>query len=45
MRRRDYFEPPIQRLLAFGRSPAFVAEAARLGGYDLATAGEVILNT
>jgi len=44
MRRRDYFEPALQTLLTFARSDAFGAEAERLGGYDLATAGAVVLN-
>jgi putative molybdopterin biosynthesis protein len=45
MRRRDYFEPAIQRLVTFTRSPAFAAEAERLGGYALGSAGEVVFNT
>jgi excisionase family DNA binding protein len=45
LRRRDYFEPGLQQLMAFCRDPAFQAEAERLGGYDLASAGEVVLNT
>ncbi len=44
IRRRDYFEPPIQRLLAFARSEAFVARAADLGGYDIADLGRVAWN-
>ncbi len=44
MRRRDYFEAPLQRLLAFARSAAFAAEAERLGGYDLESAGLVAWN-
>lgn len=44
MRRRDYFEAPLQHLLAFARSAAFTAEAGRLGGYDLASAGLVAWN-
>ena len=40
MRRRDYFQPPLQTLLIFQRTPQFAARAAELGGYDLsATAG------
>lgn len=39
--RRAYFTPPLQRLLAFARTPAFAEEAARMGGYDLTGAGEV----
>ena len=44
MRRRDYFEPPMQRLLAFARSPAFAERAAQMGGYDLAGTGTVRFN-
>jgi len=39
--RRDYFEPPFQKLLAFTRDKRFGAEAARLGGYDVAALGGV----
>ncbi len=44
LRRRDYFEPALQKLVAFTRTPAFAAEAERLGGYDLRRAGEVVFN-
>lgn len=44
MRRRDYFEEPLQRLLGFARSAAFAAEAERLGGYVLEEAGRVVWN-
>lgn len=44
MRRRDYFEPPCQRLLAFARGGEFARQAAFLGGYDLAGLGEVRYN-
>lgn len=44
MGRRDYFEPPVQRLLAFARSEAFARRAQFLGGYDIAGLGEVRLN-
>ena len=44
LRRRDYFEPALQKLVAFTRTPAFAAEAERLGGYDLGRAGEVVFN-
>jgi excisionase family DNA binding protein len=43
-RRFDWFEPPLQALLAFGRGEAFVARAASLGGYDVAALGRVIRN-
>lgn len=44
LRRRDYFEPPTQRLLAFCRSAAFAQRADALGGYDTASLGQVWLN-
>lgn len=44
LRRRDYFEPPVQRLLAFARGPALAERAAALGGYDVARLGEVRFN-
>ncbi len=44
MRRRDYFEPPMQALLAFTRSPGFAARAADLGGYDVGGVGRVVFN-
>jgi putative molybdopterin biosynthesis protein len=42
--RRDYFEPPVQRLLAFCRTPGFAQRAAELGGYDVAGLGQVHYN-
>lgn len=42
--RRAIFEPPLQRLLRFGRSRGFAQQAARLGGYDLAEHGVVRFN-
>ncbi len=42
--RRDAFEPPLQKLLAFCRSEAFAARAAELGGYDLTDHGQVRYN-
>jgi excisionase family DNA binding protein len=44
MRRRDYFEPPVQTLLAFARSDAFARRAAHLGGYDIGGLGRVLWN-
>lgn len=44
MRRRDYFEPPVQALLAFARTDAFARRAAHLGGYDLEGLGGVVWN-
>lgn len=40
-RPRDWFEPPLQALLAFTRGEAFRARAARLGGYDVVETGRV----
>ncbi|HLY65591.1 MAG TPA: helix-turn-helix transcriptional regulator [Chloroflexota bacterium] len=44
LRRRDYFEPPVQALLRFARSPAFRAKAAELGGYDISDLGRIVFN-
>ena len=44
LRRRSYFEPAFQRLVAFLAQPAFATRAAALGGYDVAEAGAVRLN-
>ncbi|WP_022729319.1 helix-turn-helix transcriptional regulator [Fodinicurvata sediminis] len=44
MRRRDYFEPPIQRLLALLASAAFRRRAESHGGYDLTRQGQVTYN-
>lgn len=44
MRRRDYFEPGPQALFALARTPAFADRAARLGGYDTAETGMIVLN-
>lgn len=44
MRRRDYFEPPLQALLAFTRTDAFAARARDLGGYEIAGIGRVVFN-
>ncbi|MBI3993628.1 MAG: helix-turn-helix transcriptional regulator [Candidatus Lambdaproteobacteria bacterium] len=41
--RRDYFEPPMQRLLAFTRTPPFRDRAAALG-YDISEQGKVHYN-
>jgi putative molybdopterin biosynthesis protein len=41
MRNRDYFRPPLQRLLNFLRAPEFAARAKELGGYDVSGAGAV----
>ena len=39
--RRAYFTDPIQKLLAFARSPAHEQKAAAMGGYDLSESGTV----
>jgi excisionase family DNA binding protein len=44
MTRRDYFEPPLQTLLAFARSDTFARRAEHLGGYDLTDVGKVLWN-
>jgi excisionase family DNA binding protein len=44
-RPRDWFEPPLQALLAFARSEAFRQRAVRLGGYDVALVGSVAFAT
>jgi len=44
MTRRDYFEPPIQTLLAFARSDTFARRAEHYGGYDLTDIGRVLWN-
>jgi excisionase family DNA binding protein len=44
VRRRDYFEPAVQTLLAFGRTDEFRERAQRLGGYDVANTGRVVFN-
>ncbi len=43
--RKAYFEPAVQKLLAFARSPGFREGAERLGGYDVAETGRVIENS
>jgi excisionase family DNA binding protein len=45
MRRRHYFEPPIQALFTFARTDTFRRHAEHLGGYDISGLGEVRLNT
>ncbi|MGM0561238.1 MAG: substrate-binding domain-containing protein [Pseudomonadota bacterium] len=44
LRRRDYFEPPVQKLMAFLRSDAFRRRAESHGGYDLGQQGQVTYN-
>jgi len=42
--RRDFFEPPLQKLITFARTPAFTDRAAELGGYDISGLGTVRYN-
>jgi molybdate-binding protein len=42
--RKAYFDPPLQRLLAFCRAAAFAERAGVLGGYDVTRFGEVRFN-
>ena len=42
--RAAYFEPPMQLFIAFCRSEAFTAGAARLGGYDITEFGTIRWN-
>jgi len=42
--RRDYFEEPMQRLIAFAATPALADRAGELGGYDVAELGSVHYN-
>jgi putative molybdopterin biosynthesis protein len=44
MRRRDYFEPPVQKLLGFARSDAFARRADTYDGYSLEHLGAVSFN-
>lgn len=45
VRRREYFEPPFQKLLAFARSPAFLSRAEEMAGYDISGLGRVVHNS
>ena len=42
--RRDYFEPPFQKLLAFAATESFRRHADELGGYDIDRLGQVVDN-
>jgi putative molybdopterin biosynthesis protein len=44
MHRRDYFEAPMQALLAFARSAEMREHATVLRGYDLVATGRVVYN-
>ena len=43
--RRSWFEEPMQKLLAFCRTPAFAEKANALGGYDISALGSVKWNS
>lgn len=45
VRRRDYFETPMQRLLTYARTDVFAERAAAMGGYNIAGLGIVHFNT
>lgn len=42
--RRSWFEPPMQTLLQFCRTPVFQQHAADIGGYDLTSHGKIHWN-
>lgn len=44
MQRRSYFEPAVQRLLAFTQQKRFIHRAAALGGYNINELGKIIYN-
>ena len=44
VRRRDYFDPAMQALLAHTRTPEFAAQAAAMGGYGVEHTGQVMFN-
>jgi len=44
LRRRDYFDEPVQTLLAFARTSAFADRAAQMGGYNVTGLGTVRYN-
>jgi hypothetical protein len=45
MHRTDYFEPAMQSLLGFARTPGFMATADGFGGYDVSRLGRVVFNS
>lgn len=44
MRRRSYFEPAVQELMAFGRGERLRNRAEAMGGYDVSNLGSVVYN-
>ena len=44
LRRRSYFEPPLQRFFSFLRGEPFRRKAELLGHYGIGETGAVVLN-
>ena len=44
MARRDYFEPPVQKLMEFVRTRPFADRAREMRGYDVSGVGRVVMN-
>jgi hypothetical protein len=44
LHRREAFEPAMQALFAFARTPLFAERAARMGGYEVSETGRVAFN-
>ena len=44
MKRRNYFEAPVQRLIEFTQTPRFRDYAAAMQGYDINECGKVLFN-
>ena len=44
IRRRDYFDGPMQALLDFASTDAFAVRAREMGGYDVSALGRVVFN-
>lgn len=42
VRRRNYFQPPLQALFDFARAPGFAEKAEAFGGYDVSEVGKVL---
>ena len=42
VRRRTYFQPPMQALFGFARAPGFAEKAEAFGGYDVSEVGKVL---
>jgi len=42
LRRRSYFQPPLQALFDFARTAGFAEKAEALGGYDVSEVGKVL---